>query len=396
MSGYRSLHREKAGHFPIWHVVTSPLLTKASSSSSSSLGGKSAPSWRIWAACGDGFVRGYLIREKSLEMQQQNVLDASACTCICTHQLLGKTQDDIHATSHIGCSQVHLVRNYVGDDEMAGDLLVISMDLTGRIRIWSLSESMDEDIESMFKEGVPSPTIVKPQEEFVVENATGTCFQVFPPRNTGIGDIYLAVGRLDGTIVIVSTGLTTPKATREAQVAGTIVDVWSKVGPIAMSCDVHPTRKRLVVGRQDGLVELLGESSPHRLIHHEAPVRAVKFTPDTNLLATGSDDGMVAIWDLGRQVPALVSHVVQAHSSWILNMTTFWDSRRFMTCGADRKLHVWNVGQMHQSMHTFGCDDTVWTIHATSISQRGSTTPSLSRLISGSENGGLQIYSLEN
>jgi WD40 repeat protein len=357
-------------------------------------GNRTAPSWRIWAACGDGVVRGYLVLEKSLETQQ-DVLDASACTCTCTHLLVGQSHD-AKATSNIGCSQVHLARNYVGCDEMAGDLLVTSMDLTGRIRLWLLSETMDEYVES-FTDGPNSnaqPLHVKPNQEFVVDNATGTCFQLLSPNITGVGDVLLAVARLDGTIAIVSTGITTPKTSKEPNPAGTILDVWSKTGPITMSCDSHPSKKQLAVGRQDGLVELLGES-PHRLIHHEAPVRAVKFSPDANLLVTASDDGMVAVWDLGRPVPALVNHVLRAHTSWILSMVALGDSRRFVTCGADRKLHVWGAGQMHQSKHTFNSDDTVWTIHAATTSQRGSTLAP-PRLISGSENGVLQIYSLEN
>lgn len=338
------------------------------------------------------------MREKSLETQQ-DVLDASACTCTCTHLLLGESQQQVpgdegsSSYNAIGCSQVHLARNYVGDDDMAGDQLVVSMDLTGRIRIWTLPETMDEEDDANQSSTQQTIRVAK---EFSVENATGTCFQICPPKTIGVGDVLLAVARLDGTVAIVTTGLATPKATKEPQAAGQIVDVWSKTGSIAMSSDYHPSKRSLAVGRQDGLVEILGES-PHRLIHHEATVRAVKFTPDANLLITASDDGMVAVWDLERSVPVLVNHVVQAHGSWVLSMAALGDSRRFLTCGADRKLSVWNAGQMHQSMHTFTCDDTVWTIHAASTLQRsvGASANQPPRLVSGSENGGLQIYSLE-
>lgn len=392
MSGYRSLHREKVGDFPIWQVVSSPILTKTITNNSLE-NKKAAPSWRIWAACGDGFVRGFLVREKSLETQQ-DILDASACTCINTHLLLGESQQADQ--TYLGCTQVQLARNYVGDDEMAGHLLVVAIDLTGRIRIWCLPETMDGEVNDRNDSSIlPTLQHIRPSQEFLVSNATGTSFQICPPKISGVGDVMLAVPRLDGTIALVASGIATPKAPKDAKAAGTIVDIWSKGGPIVMSSNWHPSKRSLAVGRQDGLVEILGES-PHRLIHHEAPVRAVKFTPDANLLITASDDGMLAIWDLVRSVPVLVNHVVQAHATWVLNMTTLADSRRFLTCGADRKLHVWKVGQLHQSMHTFTCDDTVWTIHATATTNRsvgGSTTPS--RLISGAETGNLQIYSLE-
>ena len=65
MSGYRSLHRESVGSYPIWQVTTTPVLTKSIKSSKS-------PSWRFFTACGDGLVRGYLVQEKSLESKQDD------------------------------------------------------------------------------------------------------------------------------------------------------------------------------------------------------------------------------------------------------------------------------------------------------------------------------------
>jgi WD40 repeat protein len=392
MSGYRSLHRESVGSYPIWQIATSPVLTKTTKPNK-------APSWRVWTACGDGLVRGYLVQEKTLETQK-DVLDASACTFVCTHVLLGQSQelDDASSSMALGYSQIRLARNYVGDDDMAGDLLVVAMDLSGAIRIWSLPEDMDEEIVNG-DQSSPSPTEptpLKADQEFLVPNATGTCVQICPPKVSGVGDVSIAVACLDGTVAVVATGISTPKATKDPTEVGTVMDVWSKTGSIAMSGDWHPSKRNLAIGRQDGLVEIMGKK-PHRLIHHEAPVRAVSFTPDGNLLMTGSDDGMLAVWDVSRAIPVLVHHVVQAHASWILSMTALADSRRFISCGADRRLHVWSVGQMDQSMHSFTCDDTVWTIHAATTQQRTTANAQKQppRLVSGSEHGGIQIYSLE-
>jgi hypothetical protein len=349
----------------------------------------------VFTACGDGLVRGYLVQEKSLETKQ-DTLDASACTCVCTHVLLGESQQaDEAASTALGCSQVGLVRNYVGDDDMAGDLLVVSMDLSGKVRIWSLPEDMDEEVVNSDSSPPTKPQQLVAAQEFLVPNATGTCLQIFPPKISCVGDVQIAVACLDGTVAIVATGMSTPKAKNVPTEAGTILERWSKTGSIPMSGDWHPSKKSLAVGRQDGLVEILGQK-PHRLIHHEAPVRAVTFTPDGNLLVSGSDDGMLAVWDVSRAHPVLVHHVVQAHASWILSISPLSDSRRFISCGADRRLHVWNVGQMDQSLHSFTCDDTVWTIHARTSQQRqilNAQQPP--RLVAGSEEGGLQIFSLE-
>ena len=323
---------------------------------------------------------------------KQDVLDASACTCTCTHVLVGESQTDNGSSTALGCSQVKFMRNYVGDDDMAGELLVVSMDLSGKVRIWTLPEDMDEEI--INTDALPTePLKLVASQEFLFPNATGTFVAIQPPQS--IGDVRIAVACLDGTISVVATGISTPKAKKDPTEAGNVVERWSKAGPIAMSGDWHPSLKSIAVGRQDGLVEIVGEK-PHRLIHHEAPVRAVCYTPDGNLLLTGSDDGMLAVWDMSRAHPALVHHAVQAHASWILNITTLSDSRRFISSGADRRLHVWNVGQMDQSLHSFTSDSTVWTIHArTSPLRQTVRTQQPPRLVAGNEEGGLQIFSLE-
>mmetsp|Transcript_9873 Transcript_9873/g.23315 ORF Transcript_9873/g.23315 Transcript_9873/m.23315 type:complete len:254 (+) Transcript_9873:463-1224(+) len=231
-------------------------------------------------------------------------------------------------------------------------------------------------------------------QEFDVEQATGTCMRIVPPKISGVGDVSVAVARLDGTVAYIATGLVTPKAStkKDPKPAGTILETWGKPGSIAMSLAWHPSKKFLAIGRQDGLVEYL-EDKPHRLIMHHTPVRALSFTPDSYLLVTGSDEGMIAIWDTSRPNPAMVHHVMDAHSStdggngcWILSLAVLSDSRRFVTGSVDSTLNVWNVGQIDRAMHTFSSDGAVW---SSSILQEPP------RLVAGNNKGGLQIYSLE-
>ena len=419
MSGYRSIHRETIGSFPIWKIASSPVLTTGSSNANNG-----ASTWRIWIACGDGIVRGYLIVEKSLNTKT-NALDAAACNVVLTHVLLGESQnmpsaeqqEVVDEMSCIGCSHVQVARNYTGDDDAAGDLIIVSSDLSGKIRIWVLPEDMDNELPRIDVSSSDSSTAAnnsvsdddgddcadkpaspKIAQEFCIENATGTCVKIMPPNVSGVGDIFLAVPCLDGTIAIVATGLSTPKSTKDPIAAGSIVERWSKaLGSIGLSGDFHSKNKAFAVGRQDGLVEILGERS-HRLIQHEAPVRSVSFTPDGNLLVTSSDDGMICVWDTSRAVPTLVQHVVQGHATWVLGLVSLHDSRRFLSCGADRQLHAWSFGQMDQPLHSFTSDDVVWAIDAlttrnpSSFSQNQTQT----RLVTASENGGLHIYTLES
>ena len=340
--------------------------------------------------------------EKSLGTQR-NELDAAACDIILTHVLLGASQEipnaeeDVNEMSCLGCSQIQVVRNYTGEDEDAGSLIIVSSDLAGKIRVWELPEDMDNEL-SPNDGSVDKPSSPKIAQEFCVVNATGTCVKILSPKVSGVGDIVLAVPCLDGTIAIVATGLSTPKSAKDPVQAGEIVERWSKASSsVGLSGSFHPTKRSFAIGRQDGLVEIFGERS-HRLIQHEAPVRSVSFTPDGNLLVTSSDDGMICVWDTSRTIPVLVQHQVQTHATWVLKLLSLFDSRRFLSCGADRKLHVWSFSQMDQALHSFTSDDVVWAMDAitnrkiSNISQNQTET----RLVTGSENGGLHIYSLES
>lgn len=438
MSGYRSLHRETvlpkkeeeedgdaASAVITWKVASSPCLVVKKQRSQ-----QQACCWRLWAACSDGTTKSYLVEETSLA-EKASLLDASALKLHCSHVFVGtkikplknesasSSQHHASNTLALACSEVSLVRNYTGEDDMAGDLIVLTLDLAGQVRIYQMAEDWDanlvsisnnngdddNDNESNSMKERPTPTassFIPAMFEFTVENATGTSAALCPPRllfgQKHNHDVIAAVPCLDGTIAIVATGLTTPKqqqiTTKEATASGTILDRWGSRGSSIPLCLCwHPKNTgTMAVGRQDGVIDILTESrsNQHRLARHKTPVRAIAFTDDGHLLVTGSDSGTILIWDVTRKVPALVHHVMQAHKSWILDIQTLSDSRRFVTCGADRTIHVWNVGQIHQPVHTFQTDSEVWTM------ARGPSTTTGPRLITGSDDGHLQVYSLEN
>ena len=395
MSGYRSLHRENIHQAPIWDVEALRFFGKSSSKS-----------WSILTGSGDGLVRLHHVNEKVEHAVSSGTddLNASALALKCSHFFIGKNQvvvapgsDHSHPTV-LGTSQCSAVRNYVGEDDMAGDVVVASLDLSGRVRVWTCpaEELIMADQDQQQQQQVPI-TIIEPKQikalhEFVVTNATGTLLKLCPPKLTGNGPIMVAVALLDGSIVMVATGLVTPKsaphdATKEAGMILQYLGTSNNTGSIAMSMAWHPNQAILAVGRKDGLIDILPlskQGNSHCLIQHGSKVRAICYTPDGQLLISASDDGFLAVWDVNRKSPTLVHHVVDAHSSWILDVTPLSDSRRFVTAGADGKLHVWSVGQIYAPMHTFQTTEQIWTLSS-----------SRDRLVCGSEHGWLQIYSLE-
>ena len=369
MSGYRNLHRQRIldDEAPVWQ-------TRAASFS------RSTDEWVMMCAAADGIVRVFRVREK----EASNDLDASALSMTCTHALLGTNQVfPPPSQTVIGCSQCQIIRNYVGDDDMAGDVVVLGMDLAARIRVWILQD------EEMSWEVTATPKQVCSQQEFFVEGATGTLMAVCSPSLIGNGDLKVAVACLDGSIAVVALGVATPKAKKVSSTAGTVLDRWSS-GATPLSLCWHPSELTIAVGRADGLVEIIPSTrkGQHRLTYHSEPVRAIEFTPDGSLLVSCSDGGSLAVWDIGGAQKTLVHHVVNAHSSWILGVSALADSRRFVTSGADGKIHVWQLDSMYAPTHTFHTDGNNWAITITQ-----NRMPQ--RLVSGSDRGWVQVFSLD-
>jgi WD40 repeat protein len=178
-----------------------------------------------------------------------------------------------------------------------------------------------------------------------------------------------------------------------------IHSTWGSSGsstPVSLAW--HPVQSEtVVVGRQDGVVDILSSEkrNQHRLLRlNTSPARAVAYTPDGNLLIAGNDAGMLCVWDVNRPstAPVLVHHVLCAHKSWILQVACLADSRRFVTVGAERLIHVWSVGQLaqNQPLHTFQLDSSVWTASLL-LQQISKQAP---RMVTGSDTGWLQVFSL--
>jgi WD40 repeat protein len=178
---------------------------------------------------------------------------------------------------------------------------------------------------------------------------------------------------------------------------------WGSLGAsIPMCMAWYPAESEaLVVGRQDGVVDIIsskGKSHHHRLLRlTSSPVRAVSFSGDGSLLVAGNDAGMICVWDISgnrKSQPTLVHHIVQAHKSWILGLCFFSDHRRFVSIGAERQIHIWNVGQLSQPVHTFQLDSSVWTVSLLPPNNRHSSDEQAPRLITGSDDGLIQIFSI--
>jgi ribosome assembly protein 4 len=72
---------------------------------------------------------------------------------------------------------------------------------------------------------------------------------------------------------------------------------------------------------------------------HTEAVLSVSFSPDGNLLATGSGDTTVRIWDLSSETPKFT---LKGHSNWVQHVSWSPDCQLLVSGGMDTSVRLWN------------------------------------------------------
>lgn len=107
---------------------------------------------------------------------------------------------------------------------------------------------------------------------------------------------------------------------------------------------------------------------------------ALAFSPDGKLLAGGSSEGIVHVWDraTGKQLRRLMGHVGP-----VLSLSFAPDGRTLASGGMDRSVRLWNPNVDQQEAALTGHRDWIWTL---AFSPDGST------LASGSPDGTVRLW----
>lgn len=518
MSGNRTLHREQIGSpspkqqevseeadevltattetLGIWSTVCTNDLTTVGSSIQNPTRtplatATTSAKWMIWVTGSEGghSVRSLTVHETSLA-EKQDRLEASALRLEWTQHCLDDEESAISPSAPagennttttpttsacLGGSCLSSIRNYTGEDRNAGDCLLLSLDLASVVRLWNLSRA-DSGRSHSGEDAPHRPPLLG---RFSVESSTGTTAVLLPPRLALRGDpqsplekvVVVAMGCLDGTVALVSTGVPifNPHHQNKSNSSGnmskgsnpnmppggSVVETFGSphhggggdissntfsAADVPLALEWNPAiPQTLAAGHGNGMVHLylnnqlatVGGSgggttstTKHYRLNHlgNSPVRAIGFTTDGNLLIAGNDQGRLCVWDCSGlvvghhqpsksplQPPALVHHWdQQAHSasSWILRLVPI-DARRFCTLSADQTISVWNVGQVYQggaATHTFQSNQPLWSLTCfvsesaaaggRSLAQH-QQQPSAPRLVAGSSNGWVEVFSLE-
>ncbi|MGB8699217.1 MAG: caspase family protein [Thermosynechococcaceae cyanobacterium] len=111
-------------------------------------------------------------------------------------------------------------------------------------------------------------------------------------------------------------------------------------------------------------------------------VWAIAFRPNHQMLASGSDDGKIRLWDVKKQT---LSRTLDGHRSRVWTVAFSRDGKMLASAGSDRTLNLWalSTGKL---MHQFnGHQGTVWSI---------AFMPDERFIASSSEDGTIKLWNI--
>ncbi len=157
-------------------------------------------------------------------------------------------------------------------------------------------------------------------------NAPVICALAFSPDER-----LLATAVVHDTVFTVSTGA---GPTTSEEVHDSVIVLWDVTDP------AHPAALATLAERgRDRVRSITGP--PHTLTGHTAAARALAFSPDSRLLATGSDDTTVLVWDI--TAPASPRHTLTLPHPAAVTTLAFSPDGATLASGSAATTRLWRV-----------------------------------------------------
>lgn len=121
-------------------------------------------------------------------------------------------------------------------------------------------------------------------------------------------------------------------------------------------------------------------------------VKCVAISPDSQILASGSEDNRIQLWYPGRgNSPEVLGNWMSAHSGWVQAIAFSPDGRLLITGSCDRALKVWDLGtkKLMRSLGDWFATHTGW-VNAIAIDPTGNL------VVSGSADCTIKIWTVSS
>jgi len=134
----------------------------------------------------------------------------------------------------------------------------------------------------------------------------------------------------------------------EAGVVPIATPVPSKPEPVRI-IRFSPNSDRLAVGSQDAVIRIYDlaargiEEEPFILRGHQLGITQIAFAPCGQWLATGSQDNTVRLWNLTSDRSSPESATLFGHMGWISALTIDHSGQYILSGSYDRTIRIWNI-----------------------------------------------------
>ena len=223
---------------------------------------------------------------------------------------------------------------------------VVTVNKTGEVRLWSMSERFLLDQFSGVSDGLSHHAAISPDGEFVFaasgreifkwSTATGELvhrYQVIESRITALAvyDKGMAIGLDNGLIYL------WPSSSRDETLSLT------GLAPRVRNVAISENGEYLATANLDGSVTLwpLSDTSePVRMKGHGSAVSSVAFSPDSKYLVSGSWDHSAVLWDVLTREEVLR---FEGHDGWVTSVAISRDNKYLVTGSGDDTARIWDL-----------------------------------------------------
>ncbi|MCU0438917.1 MAG: High-affnity carbon uptake protein Hat/HatR [Raineya sp.] len=196
---------------------------------------------------------------------------------------------------------------------------------TNTYQIWYLAFTNDDKLISVGKDNKVLEWDGAVSKEIMTSNSKINDVTVNPING------LIAIGKSDGTVVQID------RATKTQQI------IYQHPTKIATSAiEFSPDGRWLVVGSEDGTLALINQQTQNieTLTKHRAQVNNIAFNPkNSNMLATGSWDGTVKIWNLSLLKESPI--VLRDHYDWVWSIAFSPDGEKIFAGCKDLMVRAW-------------------------------------------------------